>query len=234
MLIREKNMKFDFDYFNFHEIFAINQEFVLSTEEIPKSNGKQVLIIDDFYQDVSKVRTIALNCPYTNLKEIIQDAPVFRTYLPKYDYINVILAQIFNKTYGIKLKSIDMFMFTLQTEEILNSTIRHSFAHTDTQNENQTFAGVLYLHDDTFGTSFYENKNPQISGVVDSYIIRYPSVFHETDLNQYNLLKTIPAKENRCIIYDGFMYHRPAYQDYSGKGDRLTQNFWFEHDTNIR
>ena len=53
----KKIMKFDFDYYNFYETFAINQDFVISVKEIPETE-KSVLIIDDFYKDVSKVRRL--------------------------------------------------------------------------------------------------------------------------------------------------------------------------------
>ena len=45
-------MKFDFDYYNFYETFAINPDFVISVKEIPETE-KSVLIIDDFYKDVN-------------------------------------------------------------------------------------------------------------------------------------------------------------------------------------
>ena len=221
-------MKFDFDYYNFYETFAINPDFVISVKEIPETE-KSVLIIDDFYKDVSKVRKIAMNCPYTSLREITSDAPLYRTFIPKMDYVTNVLSEIYFKIFGVRIKNVyDMFQFSLQTEEILNSTIRHSGAHTDTSLENDTFAGVMYLHGDTFGTSFYRNHYECNEGVLDNFTIRFPSVFHPKDTEQFEHLLTIPAKENRVILYDGWIYHRPAYQDYSGKEDRIIQNFWFK------
>ena len=94
----------------------------------------------------------------------------------------------------------------------------------------------MYLHGDTFGTSFYSNHyecNMVVSSeILDNFTLRFPSVFHPKDYEQFEHLLTIPAKENRVILYDGWIYHRPAYQDYSGKEDRIIQNFWFKrhHD----
>ena len=186
-------MKFDFDYYNFYETFAINPDFVISVKEIPETE-KSVLIIDDFYKDVSKVRKIAMNCPYTSLREITSDAPLFRTFIPKIDYVTNVLSEIYFRIIGIRIKNVyDMFQFSLQTEEILNSTIRHSGAHTDTSLENDTFAGVMYLHGDTFGTSFYSNHYECKEGVLDNFTIRFPSVFHPKDYKQFEHLLTIPA-----------------------------------------
>lgn len=187
--------------------------------------NKQVIIIDDFYEDPDDVRKNVLASTF----DVFGNYPGARTgtvdaeqheYLKKFFEDNVVGAPI---TYWPEEYNTS-FQYTTEDD---SSWIHH---------DNTTWAAVLYLSPDAdadTGTTLYTHKETGIDtwdGIEDS-----PSDFNNTeilgaksrDLWEENI--TVSNKYNRLLCYRGYQYHSSTKSGFGKDKEtgRLFQTFFF-------
>ncbi len=195
-------------------------------KEIPPE--PQVLVIDDFFED--------LNWVIPHLKTQTQLTPEFfnyggKAYIPP-SHIKAYALEKISRTINLELDEED----TKKTGE-LRVTYRESefekktFVHAD-----PSINALIYIsgiEGEEGGTSFYRHKEMGFNFLhpTSPDIKKYNLVFRcdTNDVSRWEVIKTIPFKKNRALIFNGHYLHAvPArYYGESFETGRITQNFFF-------
>ena len=219
----------DIQVYNLKSIFAINQQSLHNIQKISTEIG-DIFYVDNLYKDVEKVKEFALRLPYTNNSYLVGAAPVFRTFTSPSQ--KTLQPLFFKKRIWVL-----MFSFSYQTKKMCENLI-YNPPHRDSKltNFNRDYASVVYLNDQS-GTSFFKNYNDDNDvslGTLLNHPEHHSNFYHESSMDDYEEVAYIEGKQNRIVIYDSFILHRPDYARNDKIRDfRLVQNLHYKkHQTN--
>jgi hypothetical protein len=188
----------------------------------------QVLVIDDFFEDLSWL--------IPHLKTQTRLTPQFynyggKAYFPPPEIKAYALERI-SRALNLELDESD----TKKTGELRVSYKESEFEKKTFVHADPSMNALVYLsgiEGDEGGTSFYRHKevgfnflhstDPEIKK--HNLICRYDT----NDVSRWNVVKTIPFKKNRALIFNGHYMHAvpTRYYGESFETGRITQNFFF-------
>ena len=176
-----------------------------------------IIVIDDFYENVDEVRSFALSQPF----DITGNFPGERTLsFAKNDSVKSVISNA--------LSSVGKITHWPDQPENYNASFQittaeeRSWIHCDS---GTTWAGVCYLTPDaplSSGTGFYKHKE---TGLLSSDINWQKD---SQDVTKWELVSSIGNVYNRLILYRGNQFH--TSMDYFGQDvndGRLFQTFFF-------
>ena len=189
--------------------------------------NKNLIIIDNFYQNVDKTREFILTQPFN----ITGNFPGKRTI----SYANDIIKKRFEKEIGKEI--------TYWSNNDYNGSFQYttgdmnSWVHRD----RTTWAGILYLTPDaplSSGTAFFRHKKTGIEDISEynksDEIIKKELDNDSNNINKWDMIDYVGNKYNRLVLFRGTRNHRSM--DYFGKDKndgRLFQLWFFNTGKNL-
>lgn len=197
---------------------------------------KDLIIIDDFYDDPYLIRSLALNTEY-NIFEKTQNFPGAESKKAYYLSTHV---KTFENLLDKKIK-IDpgkyifgKFRYSLKNDKS-NTTV-----HLDWPVD---WTAIIYLtldKDCRGGLGFYKHLELDTCIVDEQVLQKYncKNIFEfdrkyikpqSNDLSKWELIEEIPMKFNRLVLFKGSKYFHAITQQFGNSitNSRLTQNFFF-------
>ena len=204
------------------EIFAINRYDDLNIQVHQIFNCK-ILVIDNIFFDVNKVKEYALSLPYHNNIALTGNAPVFRAMTQPCSIFNSTILNLVQKNLDDSIIfDTTETVFSYQSKEMLNH-LKFMTPHRDWgEDYDMNYAGVIYLTNNC-GTSFFKYDldfyTDESIAVTNFYPEQYMKHFHE--------IGNVEGISNRFVVYDSQLLHRPDYSRVSDFPYRIIQNFQF-------
>jgi hypothetical protein len=195
---------------------------------------KTLIVHDDFYRDADKVRAVALQSEYSDVRNL--NYPGFQSVKC---FSSERLIEKFSELIGEKIDSrpdeltFGRFRVMLATS---NSRLK---VHVD---EGVGWSGLIYLNPDhqcSGGTAFYRHRRtglyappPVTSGSETLANERCALERDSLDQNAWDRVMFVAMKFNRLILFRGsrlFHSHTHGFGNANESG-RLTQNFFFDSE----
>ena len=175
----------------------------------------QVIVVDNFFEAVDKVRDFALAQKY-HKENVFPGVRTVESFF--YDELKQKIEDIL----GCTVISANSRNGCYQA--IFEDDFKKSYVHSDATK----WAGVVYLSnsiDGTPGTSFFAHKKTKKTYFEDYLSHHYSK--DRFDLNKWNTMSTIEFKLNRLVMYSGKTFHMNASAwGNSVENARLTQVFF--------
>lgn len=198
---------------------------------------KQIIIVDDFYDDPHQVRDGALQ--HGDFREVgtwpgkgWDDAPVDQATMD-------VFAHLVGAPSIWWVKKIGKFRLATASEAVTKGASGHHFTcHVDGYDDppqlwgKEQFAALVYLSRDEDckgGTSFFKHKPTGLVALPHDKQDLVP-LSDYSDPSKWEKWNEVPMRFNRCLIFQANLFHHQALP--YGFGDRpenarLTHNFWF-------
>ena len=205
-----------------HETFQVQWKNILNNNLIHpiKYENKKIIIIDNFYNDIDDVRTMALKQEF-NIKG---NYPGIRTK----SFANDNIKKMFEQYIGKKIiywpdEYNGSFQYT--TKEM------DSWVHRDVT----TWAGIIYLTPNAplaAGTAFFKHKKTKIENL-EEYNNSTKEIQKELDndgqnMNKWEMIDYVGNKYNRLVLFQGSINHRSMeYFGDNKENGRLFQTWFF-------
>lgn len=206
-----------------------------------------VLIIDDFLEDLSQIRTYAQEA--VEMQSTTDNYyPGIRATLPR-EYSMAVVSAIYRQLYKVydipkdfQMQAVNCVfsLISLRPEQLAANQRR---PHFDTPNPHH-FAILHYLNDGDYGaTGFFRHKQSGLEKVppnkMEKYLISANNAsnhkgYIKASNEEYELIEHIPYKPNRLVIYPGNLLHSVLVNedtdiDTSPVSGRLTANIFIEY-----
>jgi hypothetical protein len=196
---------------------------------------KDLIVIDDFYDNPKLMRNLALNAEY--LQFVKKNVPGFES---KYAYYNELYQNKFSSLLGrdIKVKpslfTYGKFRYSLEKSDSLSSI------HLDkatwsaivylTLDQNCKGGLGIYKHKETGLTCVPSNKTLNELGYTSLSDLDKEVVHPDTnDLSKWEMIEFIPMKYNRLVLLKGSKYFHSVTEQFGNTllNSRLSHNFFF-------
>ena len=199
-------------------MFELNKDLQIETEYL---EDKPIYIIDNFYKNPEKIEDYFFN----------RDVPLWKIN-EKHSYNNIYFEDRRLGKLDEKLIPVYDFLSKLCNQKYLkpyistNMTCFYKNSFNDYKNcfwwphIDNGYNGIVYFNDDC-GTNLYKDLGWDTDSI-EHFEPWRPKAY-------YDIIKTLKAKYNRMVLFDGTIYHAMnIYNDkYFGKEYRKNQVFFF-------
>lgn len=183
---------------------------------------QNIIVIDDFYQNVNQVRELALSMEFN----VTGNYPGTRTQSTNNDSIKPLLEKFTQSKISFWPEEYNLAFQSVTKDE-------STWIHRD----KTVWAGVIFLSPDApveSGTAFYRNKKSNYYEYWDGCKVDYNDSYEDSsNVDLWDEHCFVGNVYNRLVLYRGYLYHRSKVPGFGTDltSSRLTQTLFFDTES---